>query len=367
MAYNQRFNEVPSYDKPSYRQVGKNTGGRVVKGAGKQVILAATTPSIPSKFETKLHAQNGERDGFGGRTQRFSAKRTDIPGPGSYHKRSTMIRENESNPSCSKKGYLGGFVSATTRFSSLKQLQDSEAPGPGTYDANDPRRIEPVKTSMFIKPTTKPIEGSRKEEPLPGPGQYEAAFRSQYAQIMKQKKSANFVSKSERVKFVPNKTWVPAPGEYNTAYAADKLHGQGSNPNHSAFRSSTIRHGVDDAGKKWVPGPGDYEVEQAEIAITGDQGITERTTSMFSNTQQDRFGKPYQARTAQQDTPGPGWYSKDQMTEVVMPVSNSVFKSQTRRTIGEAKKDARPPGPAFYNPESTFNKKSFMLNGNKKW
>ena len=84
MSFNQTQNDTFSSGKLSYRQVGKTLGGQVIKGPIKPNFVERTTPSIPSKFETKINISNNERDAFGGRTQRFGMKRVrrkEIPLP----------------------------------------------------------------------------------------------------------------------------------------------------------------------------------------------------------------------------------------------------------------------------------------------
>lgn len=65
-------------------------------------------PSIPSKFETTLHVGQRERNAFGTRTLRFTPGEHELPGPGNYHRNSSMVR---TGASVSKLGAGVGFVS----------------------------------------------------------------------------------------------------------------------------------------------------------------------------------------------------------------------------------------------------------------
>jgi hypothetical protein len=96
-------------------------------------VRQRTTSSIPSKFETTLHVGQRESNAFGGRTFRFSTNDNEMPGPGSYHKPPSMVRETGKCGSVSKLGFGAGFVSKTKRFSDRNDVNSAQAPGPGHY------------------------------------------------------------------------------------------------------------------------------------------------------------------------------------------------------------------------------------------
>ena len=101
-----------AYGRVSYRQVGVRRGGKVQKGppatiddllrrkAGSEgleppsasAVVKRAQPSIPSKYETSLHVNNGERNAFGSRTTRFNKKLIANPGPGKYHKKTSLLK-----------------------------------------------------------------------------------------------------------------------------------------------------------------------------------------------------------------------------------------------------------------------------------
>ena len=125
-------------------------------------LLQRTVSSIPSKFETTLHKGRREQNAFGGRTFRFrnnevggyisffSLSRScaaethtwasfrplllqnDIPGPGSYYKKPTLVRSANTCGSVSHLGFGSGFVSKSKRFTGAHGVN---VPGPGSYES----------------------------------------------------------------------------------------------------------------------------------------------------------------------------------------------------------------------------------------
>ena len=103
-----------TYGRVSYRQVGVRRGGKVQKGppatieellrrkagsngietasASESAVVKRTQPSIPSKYETSLHVNNGEKNAFGSRTTRFNKKLIANPGPGKYHQKTSLLK-----------------------------------------------------------------------------------------------------------------------------------------------------------------------------------------------------------------------------------------------------------------------------------
>jgi hypothetical protein len=126
----------------SYRQVGtaSSNPGTVRKGSPQKVVaressrVPRSVSSIPSKFETTLHVGTQESNGFGGRTHRFFDPDNDRPGPGAYHKKPTLERDASTCGSVSKLGMGTGFVSKVKRFDTVKQIEGTLRPGPGSYD-----------------------------------------------------------------------------------------------------------------------------------------------------------------------------------------------------------------------------------------
>ena len=77
--------------------------------------------SIPSKFSTVLFDKS-HISGFGSSKSRFELSdlsTTTLPGPGNYES-FNMEDLSRTNPSFSKKGYGGGFVSETDKGVKLK-------------------------------------------------------------------------------------------------------------------------------------------------------------------------------------------------------------------------------------------------------
>mmetsp|Transcript_18514 Transcript_18514/g.63093 ORF Transcript_18514/g.63093 Transcript_18514/m.63093 type:complete len:92 (-) Transcript_18514:61-336(-) len=90
---------------------------------------------------------------------------------------------------------------------------------------------------------------------------------------------------------------------------------------------------------------------------------------MFSRTALDRFGNPVDPRVARAHVPGPGTYEHDDLVGTSGVSGAAVFVSTTTRQIDKEMTFGalgKPPGPAFYNP-TVVDKKSFHLNGRKRW
>eukprot|EP00906_Rhabdomonas_costata_P021304 RCo030946 len=161
------------------RSTGKAVGGRIRVG---QLLTNPGQPqqaSIPSKFETIFHPGQREKEGFNRRTPRFTPSETDIPGPGSYAKVPTMVRDPTAEYT-SKHG--------TAAFASTAKIRNDLprpsflTPGPGTYSGastspNWTQRTSLKGTAAFIERSSKPLlpPGSTlaSTQGTPGPGQYE--------------------------------------------------------------------------------------------------------------------------------------------------------------------------------------------------
>jgi len=65
----------------SYRQIGQSQTGQLMSGSHSITgeNLKKTAPSIPGKFEPKKERTLKERNGFGGRTTRFTESGTSLP------------------------------------------------------------------------------------------------------------------------------------------------------------------------------------------------------------------------------------------------------------------------------------------------
>lgn len=392
----------------SYRQVGTRSAGTVCRGnAGRTVtaVLKQTASSIPSKFETTLHQGTEEKHAFGSRVHRFRHHDDPLPGPGAYHRASTLVREAETCGSVSQRGYSTGFASKTDRFAKKDEIISTLAPGPGSYrtystnntvDAHDFRQSQ--SQAVFAPPTHSSAQsrGDTAGVPaeVPGPGAYNLSVTSpaQLADRMR----ANVVFKSAATRFPPSKRVVEsanlAPGAYDVAASSDAVQGQGRlvagrDPQNATFtskveRSRYFNQRVAAAAKQ--PGPGRYDDQAAFCAVKdvgpGAAAAAAQSSAAFANTQQDRFGRAYVPKAHPSEVPGPGWYEASTDARLggglthegallMTQPSSSMFTSKSARMSdhkGARQRQNRAPGPAYYKPEAS-GRKSFMLNTSGKW
>ncbi|KAJ8605430.1 hypothetical protein CTAYLR_003305 [Chrysophaeum taylorii] len=346
------------------------------------------TPSIPSKFDTILTPTVGEANAFGARTSRFAAAaaaRGEVwPGPGAYHAR---------RPGSYGFSRKGTFSASSARFSGLPAMA---TPGPGAYHAT-PARKRRGPSSSFAAPTP---SLPRRSSSSPGPGAYNPKL------VAPSPRAASFKEKRDVSR--PVRAY-PAPGEYDVQRAdyyvrkrgatpllrskvprgsgfvppplVDKRAGPGKLPptagptDVSAFvrEFSTGRLPTPSAmatpTRAALPGPGAYDdhppLPAGELKIS----------SMFSNLDLDRWGRPVNPRTPTASTPGPGWYDFDtssfsSATSSKLSHHPTVMASRTRRFRRDHQNKHRlayhVPGPAFYKPEYQT-RKSFLLNTRRKW
>jgi len=372
---------------------------------GGALMRQRSVASIPSKFETILHEGGRENNAFWGRTHRFTYTDNEMPGAGQYFKAQNPER---IAPSYSKKGYTG-MVSKSSRFVPLRR---ATAPPPGTYDPTggfkaitDKRDYSVVNyTSMFAKPIVAPdyIKGRRNQEVVePGPGAYNV--QGALLASNKQGKKLPFGTSTTRFKAkhaagdLEEYAGPPPPGAYDPESmnkitgALQSLH---THVPSAAFNSRTgrkydeLRKSQDESlwalkphpsmgpslgiqvdirstspSKALQPGPGYYEPYIADQLLTLDKI---RHSSMFSRTNQDRFGRPLEKKSEPFVVPGPGTYKTGSKQVAKAQASMSSFVSTADRNIVGEPAVKGQPGPAYYNP-AIPNKKSFHLNAIGRW
>ncbi|KAG6576475.1 Sperm-tail PG-rich repeat [Phytophthora cinnamomi] len=225
--------------------------------------------SIPSKYETVLHRDPNERNGFGNRTLRFGDCENELPGPGQYYKQPSLVRSTIDSGSVSRLGYSTGFVSKSKRFNEQVKVV---VPGPGQYQpSRDDRKTMNRKHGMssFVN-TPKRSNNQSPNVSVPGPADYNAAQPSSaYAHnVSKAHTSAAFhTGNTDRFGRLPGKVVTDGelgPGTYETPTLADKLaEKQGSA---SVFKSKTSRtEGIEGTPRKGnVPGPAFYHPTSPE-------------------------------------------------------------------------------------------------------
>ncbi|KAG3097207.1 hypothetical protein PC122_g4627 [Phytophthora cactorum] len=297
--------------KPNFRQVGTKPTGSVMRGAAvrRQPLPDPNmkVSSIPSKYETVLHRDPNERNGFGNRTQRFGDCENELPGPGQYYKPPSLVRSTIDSGSVSRLGYSTGFVSKSKRFNEqVKQV----VPGPGQYQPNrDDRQTQNKKHGMSsFANSPKRSNNQSPSTSVPGPADYSAEQPS-LAYSHNVSKSV-FSSKTSRGWQIP--TDIPAPGQYeNPIQLGRSLRSNRSS--HSVFKSSVKRLGSD---ASFTPGPGAYNAEDAESALRYDQVARAHTSAAFRAGNTDRFGRlPGNIMTDGELGPGTSGYKMNPYVE----------------------------------------------------
>lgn len=196
----------------NYRQVGTVRSGLLISGTkdpklGHDIeVFKKTAPSIPSKYPSKGKSRKGEKNGFGGRTHRFSSSKDDHsqPGPGYYHKSTTYVKNAATCGSVSARGFTS-LISKANRFTgqTISLLNASEMPGPGSYSplistipAVD---VDAPPQSMFAKPTRYRDEPAPPEVDItPGPGQYNVDPKINREKLIDQKTGSSFFKDGSR-------------------------------------------------------------------------------------------------------------------------------------------------------------------------
>ena len=140
------------YQRPNFRQAGKDKPGKLLRGFIQDPVGKGTTSSIPYKFETILY-HNTNRKGFGQSAQRFFASEDLQPGPGQYNPPTTGFDKGMA-PSISKKGLGNGFVSKSSRM--LYSGFVNTGPGPGHYNVVE----KPFKVT-HVQPEPSTVNTSR--------------------------------------------------------------------------------------------------------------------------------------------------------------------------------------------------------------
>uniref|UniRef100_A0A7S4EU81 Uncharacterized protein n=1 Tax=Chrysotila carterae TaxID=13221 RepID=A0A7S4EU81_CHRCT len=379
-------------DAVSFRQVGKQVAGNVMRGAlTGQRNGQRNFSSIPSKFETTLFTGHKEQNGFGMRAHRFVEHENDLPGPGSYAADECLTRDDKVY---SKKGLGVGFVSKTKRTAAIGG--PSLAPGPGQYEQRHETLERNLKdrarqsasnaSSAFKTPTQRSVVVA--SEPAPGPGAYSA--RGQFEEQTARAKAQSCASSMPRsVSTKPQATQLtaaqiqakrmitlssnastPAPGQYEPKQP--EVHHHDSLLPSAAFRSTVPvaaswqskpsrvtkeqALGVVNGGGASQPGPGSYDATVSAFTES------KRRMPQFFDSNIDRFGKSLNA--ASETLPGPGAYHREEHHEKA-PISSSAFMSNTSRTsLGG---NVGVPGPAFYKPNESTQRKSYHLNAVQRW
>lgn len=362
--------------KPNFRQAGRQTQGKLLKGFIQDPINKTTNASIPYKFETILY-RNTNPKGFGASAQRATRHEDIGPGPGSYDNGQVFSRSNTA--SFSKKGYGNGFVSQTNRL--LYRGYINSGPGPGSYTQND----NPFKVTHILHENHKDISDDLRKSKtsqleVPGPGHYNPEITK--SSTLANSKVVNSIFKSNTGRYLSaDKNVNPPPGTYEIDRAlTDKKpfkHYFGSANFMLPTTKKTSKETEDkevvnkilgkiEESQKSVPGPGYYfKADKDDEMTLFTQKIQDKNSANFMEGNATRFGEVIQRKVKRIEYPGPGSY-----IEPLAPnqektlVSGAVFMSETaRKPFNDPKNFV---GPLKYNPE-LLPKKSYHLNINKIW
>lgn len=361
----------------TYRTKGRNTtSGILLKGNVRELTGYRTATSIPSKFETVLHAGNKERNGFNTRVYRFNDSENELPGPGNYNLHGPQRNDNsileKLGGSVSKRGY-SSMISKDFASSFTQAGIKAAVPGAGTYDM--PGIFDGSKTSDRCLFAGRTGPSYLSHELTPGPGDYEP-FKSATAPAnidrpSNTKASAPFLSRAIRLD--AKKKVGPAPGAYESGHIPQFAPDVPS----SAFSSGVARDKTANTTaekQSKLPGPMSYSgTQQHRLGLhgTGTHMFTSKIAKgPFSFADQEvidaRIKEKYEG------TPGPGSYfdednPKSKNPKAKKPQQTGNFASKSTR-IGFMD-ITKNPGPSFYKTPATGKplKKSFHLNTSGCW
>ncbi|EAR94531.1 sperm-tail PG-rich repeat protein (macronuclear) [Tetrahymena thermophila SB210] len=383
-----------SLDKINYRQKGKNSDGRLIKGFIRDASSKISVGSIPSKFETIVYNNNNNK-AFGSSQLRFSQQDSDLPGPGYYEAPTNTTILFGEKESISKKGYGNGFVSTAERNTFQTRYLNS-GPGPGTYSTDVSLMSKASQSttslkgqSMFLSKqrNTKTMENINKViVETPGPGEYNPELQKRENTY-----KSSFISRSNREKYL-NSNQNPAPGEYNIKrqivqkkpYPHKGYLSSFCNPvekHQKADYMKELIHFLENGKKKLLVGTSQPipEIEtQLPAPTTYDPKIPsfkpeypfQQATSNFKEGVKDRFGDLKDRSKEKKPFPGPQEYRVEDygFTKVGQEealVSGSAFMSESaRKPYGDYD---RKMGPSRSVPYILPKKKSFHLNLGRKF
>lgn len=363
----------------SERRAGKLRTGVLAGHSG-----IASKSSIPTRFETILHKDNHEANAFGRRTYRFGEAENMLPGPGAYEKNRSIVKQSEV--SVSKKGSSGFVAPVGLRGHGL-----SKTPGPGAYskDCFPPSTAvggpqSPTKPSpVFVGPSPKPVLHIARPAAAPlGPGQYfeendRSTLTAPCAAVM------HIGNTKPRTTVYPKHQAV-GPGQYEvqgflsvsvkdpmrpshfslsgtSRFGTPKTH-QDANQRALATNLPPLLASSSDVDRLGVP---QVVREVQETRWSGPQRnaasvqAPRKPSSMFTETNLDRFGNPITRYTAPpSDALGPGSYDLEEKPRRML-ISSSWALSGTKRD--EIKDRYQPPGPAYYSPPPTGSRVSHRV------
>lgn len=323
-----------------------------------------SAPSIPSKFESRNKDDfvTKENTGFGCSTQRFDETITLKPGPGSYHKPISYIKDAKRCGSVSKRGFTA-LISRNPRFSDIQELTDSILPGPGTYSPLPSAIQRSAPAASFSNQGVSDIRGSQKikASDTPGPGHYGGCYSKRGRRISNiGAASFKFTARKSDDILIPKQSDA-AVGSYEVGKSLDYIRNIGRESRHGKafpdpiFSSTTKRLAQSELNVN-IPGPGHYFLEPYETYEMY------RPSPVFL----DRSGKSKTSSKSDEISPGPGAYDPQYPDQNIQCRASASFHSTSTRFEATSKIDESNPGPADYHPRPVV-ARSFLLNREGQW
>lgn len=278
------------------RQQGGDKGG---KRHRQSVSTRRTdkTCSIPSRYSTTLF-EKSRISGFGSTNSRFCHSdffENPVPGPGNYESMTCNDLIN-MNPSFSKKGYGGGFISENERGLGSSMGFVNKGPGPGAYESINEKNYQTsegfyfkqksaqyrisnstvANWNSYTKDLGRTTCGTKFNfERKVGPGTYEPKPQDRV------NNPGNMLQSKAYNDYMDLKKNVPPPGRYMISRAIQKKKPYKNPGPHSSFAGTVLQHKINLKdpidmkkqldmnliGKKMItpedltkpgPGPGDY-------------------------------------------------------------------------------------------------------------
>ena len=200
----------------------------------------------------------------------LKARGNENPGVGKYHNpnASSMLWNPHENKGTSNfKGY-GGLVSKTNRFSTRKELEAAQEPGPGSHNSigvwESRRDFNAASvTANYARPRRYRDDPPVDTKMVPGPGQYATQNMNRAINTKRSVGRSSFRSNSSRLrKESIDSRSQPAPGDYDVRAATQKLNAFGSLKGQSAWGKDKAPRGMDAILRMGSngPGPGAYRL-----------------------------------------------------------------------------------------------------------
>ncbi|XP_069486647.1 sperm-tail PG-rich repeat-containing protein 2 [Ambystoma mexicanum] len=308
-------------------------------------------PSIP----TTAQAYGYEEKADGSLVQQLPPARDKSLGPAFY-----QPVFNEAYATSRYKGVHFGNLTAKRL-----EYKSHEGPGPGEYHITQESTVhyenvnlkkeDKKKYDPFIPRYHEVIALREEKKGVPGPGKYDLVSqfeKNKYTPSSADAPRAPFLSLSKR--FVPMKSFTPAPGAYNEVRTAFENLKKSSGMALVPFGQTAVRF-IQDSRMAKTPGPGAYNIFAFGVARESLKKAYQESC------QKGAFGSSAVRTMAVSQSeavwsPGPADYQvKEKLEEPYKQKKTSVFSSQTRRMKAIQPPNEAPP-PGSYDVCESFEK-----------